>query len=159
MELHLKGRTALVTGASRSIGYGVALHLAVEGCNLHLASRNAHDLESARKRITDAHEVEVKIHALDLSREENVLKLAQACGPVDILINNAGAIPHAPITAFDDQSWKAGWDLKVFGYINLTREVYREMCASRRGVIINIAGLAGERPTANYIAGSMGKPR
>jgi NAD(P)-dependent dehydrogenase (short-subunit alcohol dehydrogenase family) len=156
MELHLKGRTALVTGASRGIGYGVALHLAAEGCNLNLASRNAHDLASARKRITDAHGVEVKIHALDLSREENVLKLAQACGPVDILINNAGAIPHAAITAFDDQSWKAGWDLKVFGYINLTREVYREMCASRRGVIINIAGLAGERPTANYIAGSMG---
>ena len=103
MELHLKGRTALVTGASRGIGYGVALHLAAEGCNLNLASRNAHDLESARKRITDAHGVNVKIHALDLSREENVLKLAQACGPVDILINNAGAIPHAPIAAFDDQ--------------------------------------------------------
>ena len=44
----------------------------------------------------------------------------------------------------------------MFGFINLTREVYREMCASRRGVIINIAGLAGKRPTANYIAGSMG---
>ncbi len=156
MELNLKGRTALITGASRGIGYGAALHLAAEGCNLHLASRNAHDLASARKRITEAHPVEVNIHALDLSQEENMLKLARACGPVDILINNAGAIPHATIAAFDDKSWKVGWDLKVFGFINLTREVYREMCASRRGVIINVAGLAGERPTANYIAGSMG---
>jgi len=156
MELNLKGRTALVTGGSRGIGFGVAQLLAAEGCNLHLASRSAHALEAARRTITEAYRVQVKTHALDLSRPENILRLVEASGPVDILINNAGAIPHAPITAFDDKTWREGWDLKVFGFINLTREVYREMCASRRGVIINIAGTAGERPVAHYIAGSMG---
>ena len=85
-----------------------------------------------------------------------MIKLVAQCGPVDILVNNAGAIPHAAITEFSDESWRAGWDLKVFGFINLTREIYREMCASKRGVIINVAGVAGERPLANYIAGSMG---
>ena len=52
MELNLKGRTAFITGASRGIGYGVAMQLADEGCNLHLASRNAADLEAARKSFT-----------------------------------------------------------------------------------------------------------
>ena len=156
MELNLRGRTALVTGASRGIGYGVALHLAAEGVNLHLASRNAADLDAARKTIIGKHGVQVMVHALDLAREENMRKLAQACGPVDILVNNAGAIPHAPIAALDDKAWRESWDLKVFGFINLTRAVYGDMCARGRGVIINVAGLAGERPTANYIAGSMG---
>lgn len=156
MELNLGGRTALVTGASRGIGYGVALHLAAEGCKLHLASRNAADLAAAREKITSQHRVDVVTHALDLSREENMLQLARACGPVDILVNNAGAIPHAPITDFSDKTWREGWDLKVFGFINLTREIYRDMCARGRGVIINVTGTAGDRPTAHYIAGSMG---
>ena len=156
MDLNLKGRTALVTGASRGIGRGVAQLLAAEGCHLHLAARNAADLDSAREEITCAHGVQVHTHALDLAREANMIKLVARCGPVDILVNNAGAIPHATITEFSDESWRAGWDLKVFGFINLTREIYREMCASKRGVIINVAGVAGERPLANYIAGSMG---
>ena len=156
MELDLKGHTALVTGGSRGIGYGVAEMLAAEGCNLHLASRNQESLDAARQRITGAHGVKVTVHALDLSTQDNVIKLAQACGPLDILINNAGAIPQGTVTGLDDKTWREAWDLKVFGFINLTREVYREMCAKKRGVIVNVAGTAGERPTANYIAGSMG---
>jgi 3-oxoacyl-[acyl-carrier protein] reductase len=155
MELNLKGRVALITGGSRGIGFGVAQLLAAEGCNLHLASRNAADLEAARKKITDAHRVNVAVHALDLSKLENAITLAKACGPLDILINNAGAIPHGTITGLDDTAWRAAWDLKVFGFINVTREVYRDMCAKKRGVIVNVVGTAGERPDANYIAGSM----
>ncbi len=155
MELNLKGRTALVTGGSRGIGFGVARLLAAEGCNVHLASRSAADLEAARKKITDAYPVNVTVHALDLSTLENVVKLAKACGPVDILINNAGAIPQGTITGLDDKTWREAWDLKVFGFINLTREVYRDMCEKKRGVIVNVVGVAGERPSANYIAGSM----
>jgi 3-oxoacyl-[acyl-carrier protein] reductase len=155
MELNLKGRTALITGGSRGIGYGVAQALAAEGCNLHLASRSAANLETARKTLVDAHHVSVTTYALDLSRLENTVKLAQACGSVDILINNAGAIPQGSITGLDDKTWREAWDLKLFGFINLTREIYREMCEKKRGVIVNVTGTAGERPTANYIAGSM----
>jgi 3-oxoacyl-[acyl-carrier protein] reductase len=155
MELNLKGRTALVTGGSRGIGLGVARMLAAEGCNLHLASINPANLEAARKDITSAHRVNVTIHAMDLAKTENAVKLAQACGPLDILINNAGAIPHGTITATDDKSWRDGWDLKVFGYINLTREIYREMCAKRRGVIVNVIGINGERPDPNAMSGTM----
>ncbi len=156
MELNLKGRTALITGGSRGIGYGVAELLAAEGCNLHLASRSADSLDAARKRLVDACGVKVTVHALDLSTHANAVKLAKACGPLDILINNAGAIPQGTITSLDDKPWRDAWDLKVFGFINVTREVYRDMCARKSGVIVNVVGAAGERPSANYIAGSMG---
>jgi NAD(P)-dependent dehydrogenase (short-subunit alcohol dehydrogenase family) len=154
MDLQLKGRTALVTGGSRGIGFGVAQALAAEGCNLHLASRSAADLEAARGKLA-AHDVKVTTHALDLGVAENATKLARDVGAIDILINNAGAIPQGTITEFDDTSFRAGWELKMFGYVNLTREVYRGMVERKRGVIINVIGGAGERPTAGYIAGSI----
>ena len=156
MELNLKGRTALITGGSRGIGYGVAESLAAEGCNLHLASRSAESLEGARKKLVDKYGVNVSVHALDLSTQDNAIKLVKDCGPLDILINNAGAIPQGTVTGLDDKTLRTAWDLKLFGFINLTREIYRDMCAKKRGVIVNIIGVAGERPAANYIAGSMG---
>lgn len=156
MELNLKGKTALVTGGSRGIGFGVAQMLAAEGCNLHLASRSAESLDAARGKITSQHKVDIAVHALDLSKSDNVSKLASAAGPVDILINNAGAIPQGTVTSLDEKTWREAWDLKVWGFINLTREVYRGMSEKKRGVIVNVIGGAGERPVANYIAGSMG---
>jgi len=156
MELNLKGKTAIVTGGSRGIGFGVARMLAAEGVNLHLASRSAESLEAARKAITAQHKVNVTVHALDLGKSDNVSKLAKAAGPVDILINNAGAIPQGTVTSLDEKTWREAWDLKVWGFINLTREVYRDMCEKKRGAIVNIIGGAGERPIAGYIAGSMG---
>ena len=156
MDLGLKGRTALVTGGSRGLGYGTAQVLAAEGCHLHLAARSAADLETARRRITDVHDVNVTCHALDLGSSDNATKLARACADVDILVNNAGAIPQGTVSAVDEKIWRQAWDLKVFGFINLTREIYPAMCERRRGVIVNVIGTAGERPVANYIAGSMG---
>lgn len=155
MELDLKGRSALITGGSRGIGFGVAQLLAAEGCNLHLAARSAADLDAARKKITASHPVAVTCHARDLSAAENAVKLTGDCGAIDILVNNAGAIPQGTITDLDDKTWRSAWDLKVFGFINVTREVYRAMCERRSGVIINVIGSAGERPTAGYLAGSM----
>ncbi len=155
MDLKLSGRTALITGASRGIGLGVAEGLAAEGCNLHLASRNATDLEAARNKIVSAYPVKVTCHPVDLAVSENATKLGKECAGVDILVNNAGAIPQGTLTALDEKAWRASWDLKVFGYINLSREIYRAMCERKRGVIINIIGGAGERPTNGYLAGSM----
>ncbi len=156
MELNLRGRTALVTGGSRGLGYGAARVLAAEGCNLHLASRSAGDLESARDSLMKQYGVQVTCHPLDLSKTENAVKLAHECARVDILINNAGAIPQGTLAAVDDKTFREAWDLKVFGFINITRGIYAAMCERRRGVIVNIIGVAGERPVANYIAGSMG---
>ena len=155
MDLKLHGRTALITGGSRGIGLGVAQSLAAEGCNLHLTSRNAADLDSARQKIVAAHKVTVTCHALDLGVSENARKLAQTCRDVDILVNNAGAIPQGSLGGLEEKAWRESWDLKVFGYINLSRDIYAAMCKRKSGVIINVIGGAGERPTAGYIAGSM----
>ena len=155
MDLKLTGRTALITGGSRGIGFGVAQSLAAESCNLHLTSRNAADLDTARSKLLAAHKVSVTCHALDLGVSENARKLSHACRDVDILVNNAGAIPQGTLTSLDEKVWRDSWDLKVFGYINLSREIYAAMCERKRGVIINIIGGAGERPTAGYVAGSM----
>ncbi len=94
--------------------------------------------------------------ALDLSQEAGRKRLTDACPEVDVLVNNAGDIPAGSIDDVDDAAWRAGWDLKVFGYISLTRYYLSKMKARRRGVIINIIGTAGERPIPAYLAGSMG---
>lgn len=154
MNLELDGLTALVTGGSRGIGRAVALALAAEGCRLHLASRSREDLERARDEIVRAHRVAVDVHPVDLSEGDAARALARTVGAVDILVNNAGAIPGGRIDQIDDATWKKAWDLKVFGTVGLCREMLAAMQARRRGVIVNVIGMAGERPDANYLAGS-----
>ena len=156
MDLKLSGRTALVTGASGGIGLAIAQEFAREGVQLHLAARTAADLESARTAVQAAGNVKVECHALDLSDSANVVELAKRCSGLDILVNNAGAIPSGNIDAVTGARWREGWELKVFGYIDLTREVYARMCQRKAGVIINVIGIAGERALAHYIAGTTG---
>jgi len=154
MELNLRGRRALVTGASKGIGLAIAQALAAEGCHVHLAARTQADLDRAAADISKRYGVEAVGHAGDLSNGAHVKVIAAACDAVDILVNSAGAIPRGTLTEIDEERWRKAWDLKLYGAINLTREIYGGMCARGRGVIINIAGLAGERPDAYYIAGS-----
>ncbi|MDB5808471.1 MAG: short-chain dehydrogenase [Betaproteobacteria bacterium] len=156
MDLGIAGMTALVTGGSRGIGFAVAHRLALEGCNVHLASRSAQDLDTARAKILAASKVQVTCHALDLSQSASVDRLAADCGNLDILINNAGAIPQGDLIAVDEKRWREAWELKVFGYINLTRAIYANMKEQKHGVIVNVIGTAGERPAATYIAGTAG---
>ena len=156
MELGLRGRKALVTGASKGIGRACAEALAEEGCDVVLVARTAADLETARAAIVAKHNIAVRCYPLDLSDSRNVDKLAAECPDTDILINNAGAIPGGDIAQIDEARWRAAWDLKVFGYINMTRRFYALMAARKQGVIINIVGAAGENPDFDYIAGSSG---
>jgi NAD(P)-dependent dehydrogenase (short-subunit alcohol dehydrogenase family) len=156
MDLNLHGKTALVTGASKGIGLAVAKALAAEGCNLHLVARGRETLEAAREAIRKRHQVAVALHPLDLSRSESVGQLAESCREIDILVNNAGAIPGGTIDMIDEARWRAAWDLKVFGYINLTRAFLALMEKRGRGVIVNVVGLAGEKMDAGYVAGSAG---
>jgi NAD(P)-dependent dehydrogenase (short-subunit alcohol dehydrogenase family) len=92
--------------------------------------------------------------ALDLSQRGAAGELAAWAGELDILVNNAGAIPGGDLARVDEETWRRAWDLKVFGYINLTRAVYAAMKEKGRGVIVNIIGGAGEKLNASYIAGS-----
>jgi len=156
MELNLAGRTALVTGASKGIGLGIARRFAQEGCNLVLSSRTAAPLEAAADAIRKSAQVNVRTFALDLSDQAQRDKLVAAAPDIDILVNNAGAIPGGDIFAVDDKAWRTGWELKVFGYVNLTRAYFTLMRERKRGVIINICGAGGETLTSGYIAGAAG---
>jgi hypothetical protein len=154
MDLKLRGRRALVTGSSKGIGLAIARTLASEGCNVQLVARTQSELDNVTAKIKADYSVEAVGHSADLSDSAAVKKLAAACGEVDILVNSAGAIPRGTLLEVDEERWRKAWDLKLFGAINLTREIYGPMCQRGRGVIVNIAGLAGERPDAYYIAGS-----
>src|SRR5216684_4016282 len=156
MELGLRGRKALVTGASKGIGRACAEILAEEGCDVVLVSRTAADLEAARAAIVAKHNVAVRCFPLDLSDSKSVDTLAAECPETDLLINNAGAIPRGTIADIDEARWREAWDLKVFGYVNITRRFYALMAARKQGVIINIIGAAGESMQSDYIAGSSG---
>jgi NAD(P)-dependent dehydrogenase (short-subunit alcohol dehydrogenase family) len=156
MDLGLAGRTALITGASKGIGRATAEEFAAEGCHLHLVARTKADLDAARDAIRTRWNVNIAVHPVDLSNGDACRTLAAEVGDVDILVNNAGAIPGGDIAAVEEERWRKAWDLKVFGYINLTRAIYPKMRARGRGVIVNIIGLAGELLNANYVAGTTG---
>ncbi len=157
MDLRLAGKTVLITGASKGIGLACAELFAEEGCDLHLAARTKADLERARDAVRARRNVAVTIHPLDLSDGGNVKRLVAETGEgLDIVVNNAGAIPGGPIHAIDEERWREAWDLKVFGYINMCRELYPVFKAKRAGVIVNVVGTGGERPLAGYIAGAGG---
>ena len=156
MDLQLRGKSVLITGASKGIGLATAESFAAEGCELHLTARSADALDAAKQNLSQKYGVTVHIYPLDLSQSENINVLANQAPNVDIVINNAGEVPSGPIESLSEDDWRRGYDLKLFGYIFLTREMYARMKARRSGVIINDIGNSGENWDSNYIAGSTG---
>ena len=157
MDLNLRGRTALITGASKGIGRGVGrsagrgrrerhpgvAHAAPTSMLCATASRRAGTCAPRSTRSTSP-------------TAANVDRLAALHPDIDILVNNAGAIPGGNLQEIDEARWREAWDLKVYGYINMCRRFYALMKQRGHGVIINILGMAGERMDAGYIAGSTG---
>jgi NAD(P)-dependent dehydrogenase (short-subunit alcohol dehydrogenase family) len=156
MDLNLRGKTALVTGASKGIGLASAEALAQEGCNVHLAARSEDVLKANVERLRSTYQVQATAHVTDLRNRDDLDRLATDCADIDILVNNAGDIPRGALTDIDESRWRHAWELKVFGYINLTRQIYAAMKQRRSGVIVNVIGAAGEKFDFNYIAGSTG---
>lgn len=151
MDLQLNGKTALITGGSKGIGLATAKTFAAEGVSLHLASRDAGNLKSAKSEIQSEFEVEVTTYSMDLGKTEAIEELASTCGDVDILVNNAGAIAAGTIAAIDEKTWRHGWDLKVFGYINLSRIIFANMTKRGSGVIVNVCGTAGNQHASDHL--------
>lgn len=156
MDLKLQGKTVLVTGASQGIGEGLARSFADEGCHLHVVARSGDRLEALKRELEAAHGVSVTVHAMDLTAAGAVDALVDAVGDVDVLVNNAGVIPSGSLWDVDEAKWRAGWELKVLGYINLTRAIYPRMKARGGGVIINNIGNGGEVFDPAYVAGTTG---
>ncbi|WP_315769520.1 MULTISPECIES: SDR family oxidoreductase [unclassified Bradyrhizobium] len=156
MDLHLSGKRILITGASKGIGAAAAEAFAEEGCHLRLAARSGDQLKALADRLRAQHQIDTAAHVVDLRKPEDVTRLAQEAADIDILVNNAGDIPGGSLDKIDEATWRHAWDLKVFGFINLTRLVYTQMKARGHGVIVNDIGAAGEKFDANYICGSAG---
>jgi 3-oxoacyl-[acyl-carrier protein] reductase len=150
VDLGLTGKSVLITGGSKGIGLACARTFAAEGCRVHLAARDGERLQKAQSAL----EGKASIHAVDLRDAAALAGLAKACGDVDILVNNAGDIPGGTLESLDDAKWRHAWELKVFGYVNLTRELFTRMKARKRGVIVNVIGMAAENPSAEYICGA-----
>jgi NAD(P)-dependent dehydrogenase (short-subunit alcohol dehydrogenase family) len=157
MDLRLTGKTVLITGASQGIGAGLAKAFAGEGCHVALTARNVEKLEAIAADINaEFPNVTVRLFPSDLTVPGAAEALVAAVGDLDILVNNAGVIPSGSLFDIDEAKWRAGWELKVFGYINLTRLYYPRMKAAGGGVIINNIGNGGEISDPRYIAGSVG---
>ena len=156
MELGLSGKVALVTGASRGIGQGIALSLADEGCDLLLTGRD----EAALKAV--AAEIKAKgrkaaISVLDLRKEGTEKPLVEAVrrefGRLDILVNNAGATQRGDFFKLTNADWQDGFALKFFAHVRLTREAW-PLLKAQRGSLVTIAGIGGKEPEAPFTIGS-----
>jgi len=156
MDLKIKNKIALITGASKGIGAGIADTLASEGVNLYLTARNANYLESLKTDLSNRYSVNINIIPLDLTNSESKNVLFEKCKDIHFLINNAGDIPSGSLFDIDEDSWRKGWELKVFGYINLCRGFYPIIKRNGGGAIINNIGNGGEIFDPLYIAGASG---
>lgn len=156
MDLGLKGRKVLVTGASQGIGEGLALAFAAEGCELYLVARSGEKLKRLARRLEAEHDASAHLLVCDLTAAGAVGQVLDFAGEAEVLVNNAGRIPGGTLWQVDEARWREGWELKVFGYINLTRAFYPAMQARGSGVILNNIGNGGENFDFDYIAGSTG---
>jgi NAD(P)-dependent dehydrogenase (short-subunit alcohol dehydrogenase family) len=153
MDLQLKGKRVLVTGSSRGIGLTIALAYAHEGAQPILVARDSANLALAEQAFAQAGLAKPSSVLMDLSVSGSAEQLFAQAPDVDILVNNAGAIPGGSVVDVDEQRWRQAWELKVFGYINMTRMYLPMMQARGHGVICNIIGMAGAAPRADYICG------
>jgi len=155
MDLGLSGAQVVITGASAGIGLASAHAFAQAGADLTLVARNAVNLTAAATEIRSRYGVTVKPIAMDMASSPAVVEMINQCPEASVLVNNAGAVPAGSIESVDESAWRAACDIKVFGYINATREMLRHMVARRRGVIVNVIG-GGVLNRYDYVCGTSG---
>ncbi len=160
-RFRLDGKVALITGASRGIGEGIARAFAAAGAKVVLSSRKQADLERVAGDITAAggSAFVVAAHAGKLDDLKMLVeKSVQQYGRIDILVNNAGTNPvFGPIINVDEKAWDKIFEINLRGFFFLSKEVSSVMSGSGGGVIINMASVAGIKPGMGLGAYSVSK--
>lgn len=146
MDLGLKDRVAMITGASRGLGKASALALAAEGCHISTIARGTEDLERAKGEIEALGVRALALrgdasHSQDAERFFN--RTLQTFGRVDILINNIGASSPGGNVEVDDDTWRRAFEINFFSAVRLTRLVLPEMRRRGWGRVINISSIFG----------------
>jgi len=162
MEL-LKGKTALITGASRGIGKAIALKFASEGANVAFSDLNRDEhMENTEKELAELG-VQAKGYASNAASFDDSQKLADEVlkdfGRIDILVNNAGITRDNLLLRMTEQDWDAVITVNLKSVFNLTKAVQRIMIKQRGGSIINmssVVGVEGNAGQANYSASKAG---
>ena len=157
MDLGIKGKIAIVTGASQGIGKAIALQLASEGVRTVICARSLENLKQAADQIVSATKGEVLPLQCDVSDGSTVNKLVadtvDAFGGVDILINNAAGSGSGAFLELTDEAWLHHLDVKLIGYVRCARAVLPHMKQNRWGRIVNIGGEAA-RGNGGYVSGA-----
>jgi 3-oxoacyl-[acyl-carrier protein] reductase len=155
-KIKMMGKVALITGASRGIGKGIALELARAGCDLMLTARD----EKALQTVAEAARAlgrKVSIHPADLCTQEEpdalVGALKREYGQLDILINNAGAAKRGDFLALTDADWNDGFALKFFAHVRLCRLAW-PLLKANAGSVVTIFGIGARAPVGDYMIGA-----
>ena len=164
MELGLKERVCVVTGASRGIGLETARMLCAEGARVLLVARNEERVVAAADECmaagADADGAAESL-ACDVTEAGAAARIAASAadrfGPVDVLVNNAGSAKWRDLDDVPDEDWQAAWDLNVMAPLHLMRALAPGMSERGWGRIVNVASTAGKRPSAAMAEYSVAK--
>lgn len=156
MQLGLEGRVVIVTGGSKGIGLACAEAFAAEGARVMIASRAADNLASARASLA-ARGHDVVTCRVDLGRPEDAAHMVgeaeRTLGPIDVLVNSAGAARRYLPEHLDAAAWEQGMSAKYFPYIHAMDAVRPGMTSRRRGAIVNIIGAGGKYAQTQHLSG------
>lgn len=157
----LKGKTALVTGASSGLGVAFARHLAAMGADVVITARRAENLDEVRRELTDRYHVRVTVIVLDLSEPGAAAQLfAETEGrgqAIDILVNNAGGGLHQRFAETEWERLARQIQLNVVTLTELTHLFVRAMLGRGHGHVLNVASIGAYTPTPFYATYSAGK--
>jgi NAD(P)-dependent dehydrogenase (short-subunit alcohol dehydrogenase family) len=158
MDLQLQGKHALITGGSKGIGLACAQGFLAEGASVTLVARDAATLDAARSGLLAAFP-SARVHTVSADLKDSAAAAAavdqaeQTMGPVDILVNSAGAARRTPADELTPQHWRDAMDAKYFTYINVIDPLIKRMGARGTGVVLNVVGMGGKMATVTHLAG------